>query len=170
MLNLFRYSLRFGLFALAILALAPFLYQYVDIGTLERYGFIISRILFLNEYNTFQIWMSYIFFQAIFSGTFWTWNGCHGNSEQSIYDYQIMNGSTESFLVQILFEAGAITLFTFLIFLCWCLFKCYNNKKLKSYGGILVASLFVMIGTPAFYGFVNSFWLWAILIYISSEK
>ena len=70
MLNLFRYSLRFGLFALAILALAPFLYQYVDIGTLERYGFIISRILFLNEYNTFQIWMSYIFFQAIFFRNF----------------------------------------------------------------------------------------------------
>ena len=66
MLNLFRYSLRFGLFALAILALAPFLYQYVDIGTLERYGFIISRILFLNEYNTFQIWMSYIFFPSNF--------------------------------------------------------------------------------------------------------
>ena len=171
MLNLFRYSLRFGLFALAILALAPFLYQYVDIGTLERYGFIISRILFLNEYNTFQIWMSYIFFPSnFFQELFGHGMGVMGTASQSIYDYQIMNGSTESFLVQILFEAGAITLFTFLIFLCWCLFKCYNNKKLKSYGGILVASLFVMIGTPAFYGFVNSFWLWAILIYISSEK
>ena len=113
----------------------------------------------------------HIFFsQAIISSTSRSWNRVIvGTASQSIYDYKILNGSTESFLVQILFESGAIILCIFLIFFFWCLFKCYNTYNLKPYAGILVASLFVMIGTPAFYGFVNP-WLWAILIYISSER
>lgn len=171
LLNLFRYSLRISLFAITAIVLSPFFLQYVDTDTLERFGFIISRILFLSEYNTFQIWMSYLFFPSNdFQVLLGHGIGVMGTASQSIYDYKILNGSTESFLIQIFFESGAIILCIFIIFFFWCLFKCYIAHNLKPYAGILVPSLFVMIGTPAFYGFVNSFWLWAILIYISSEK
>tara|TARA_Y100000816_G_scaffold291217_1_gene281956 strand:- start:1282 stop:2484 length:1203 start_codon:yes stop_codon:yes gene_type:complete len=170
-LNAFRFFPRFFLMLPILLIGFYFLFPYIDIDTLERYGYIITRILLISEYNTFQIWMSYLqyptnFFQFLFGHGL----GLAGEASQSFYNYKILTGSTESFLIQLYFETGFFLTLAFIIFYLICVLKCFFTYEIKPLGSILIASFFVIIGTPAFFGFVNSFWLWSILIYVACWK
>ena len=171
MMNFFRYFFRL-LLSLLALSIAGYLFlPYVDIDTIERFSFIVTRLIFISEYNTYQIWLSFLYYPTdIFQLFFGHGVGVMGTASQTIYDYKILNGSTESFLIQLYFEAGIFLLLGFLAFFSWCVFKCYKKNELKPLGSILIASFFVIISTPAFYGFLNSFWLWAILLYVAGWK
>ena len=72
--------------------------------------------------------------------------------------------------IQLYFEGGLLLALSFLFFYIWAISKCYKNNSLQPLGSILIVAFFVIISTPAFYGFVNSFWLWAILIYVASWR
>lgn len=167
-LNIFKFFPRFFLIAPFLLIGSYFFLPFIDTDTLERYGFIITRILLISEYNTFQIWISYLQYPTdIFQFLFGHGLGVVGDAAQSLYDYRILTGSTESFLIQLYFESGIILTLAFTLFYFKCVLKCYLNKEIRPFATILVASFFVILSTPAFYGFVNSFWLWSILIYVT---
>tara|TARA_B100000965_G_C19546818_1_gene738218 strand:- start:244 stop:1443 length:1200 start_codon:yes stop_codon:yes gene_type:complete len=171
MINFSRYFFRL-LLSLIALSIAGYLFlPYVDFDTIERFSFIATRLIFISEYNTYQIWLSFLTYPTdIFQLFFGHGLGVMGTASQTIYDYKILNGSTESFLIQLYFEAGIFLMLGFLVFFSWCVFKCYKSNELKPLGSILIASFFVIISTPAFYGFLNSFWLWAILLYVAGWK
>ena len=117
-LNFFRSFLRvFGYLILGGLFLFYFS-QYIEIETLERFSYIITRILFLNEYATFLIWMDFILFPSDLTQILFGHGvGVMGNAAQTQYDYKILNGSTESFIVQIYFETGLVGIVMFLAFI-----------------------------------------------------
>lgn len=171
MINFSRYFSRL-LLSLIVISITGYLFlPYVDIDTIERFSFIATRLIFISEYNTFQIWLSFINYPTnIFQLLFGHGLGIMGTASQSFYEYKILNGSTESFFIQLYFEGGLFLALSFLFFYIWAISKCYKNTPLQPLGSILIAAFFVIISTPAFYGFVNSFWLWAILIYVASWR
>ena len=171
MINFFRYFSRL-LISLIVISITGYLFlPYVDVDTIERFSFIATRLIFISEYNTFQIWLSFINYPTnIFQLLFGHGLGIMGTASQSFYEYKILNGSTESFFIQLYFEGGLLLALSFLFFYIWAISKCYKNNSLQPLGSILIAAFFVIISTPAFYGFVNSFWLWAILIYVASWR
>tara|TARA_B110000908_G_C10171518_1_gene411076 strand:- start:89 stop:898 length:810 start_codon:yes stop_codon:yes gene_type:complete len=164
--SIINFKLKIWLYLISGLVCLYFFRIYLDIETLERFTQIGTRIFFLSEYGTFQIWMNFLNYpSSVFQELFGHGLGVLNTSAQNLYDYKILTGSAESFLVQLYFETGLVGLLTFLLFYILIVIKCFLNSYIKPVGYVLVGSLVIMIGTPAFFGFVNSFWMWGLLIY-----
>ena len=157
-------SLIYILFGIVVLF---FFGNYLDFETLERFTQIGTRIIFLSEYGTFQIWMSFLNYQSTLTQELFGHGlGVLNTSAQDFYNYKILGGSSESYLVQLYFETGIIGLIIFLLFYTLIVIKSLIYKSTRHLGFVLIGSMAIMISTPAFFGFVNNFWIWGILIYV----
>jgi hypothetical protein len=134
--------------------------------TLSRYSMIITRLINLEEYSTFLIWYSFITFETNISQfLFGHGLGIISTASQQIYDYKILNGSTESFLLQIYFEMGIVGLFLFLFLFIKSIYNFLKSNDYRYIAYILLGLSISLLGTPAFYGFFTSFIFYSFIVF-----
>lgn len=135
------------------------------IDTIDRLLSLPNKIIYITTYKTFKIWSAFATYDtsltSILAGN---GIGLLATSSQSIFQYKILNGSAESFLIQLYFESGALGLTFFLIFYIRSSLKLARdiNKKL---GAMSFALLFNMAFTPAFFGFTFASICYIVLLF-----
>lgn len=125
---------------------------------------IIHILANLESHVTFLIWMDFINYDTSLSQfLFGHGIGLVSRASQMIGEYKILNGSTESFLLQQYFEIGLIGLLIFLSVYVKAIINFYKIYKYRKYSVLLISFLPSLLGTPAFYGltcnFILSFFL-----------
>lgn len=113
-----------------------------------------NKILELSSYHTFQIWMDFLTYpSSLMQVLFGHGLGVISTSSQKIYEYAILNGSAESFFIQVYFEIGIVGVLLFIIMFFGPLINVIRIKKTKHIGIALLSITASMAFTPAFYGF-----------------
>tara|TARA_Y100001980_G_C14546338_1_gene326364 strand:+ start:248 stop:1051 length:804 start_codon:yes stop_codon:yes gene_type:complete len=117
-----------------------------------------------NSY-TFSVWESFLSYDtSVFNKIFGNGIGVLSRGAQSLGNYLILNGSAESFILQIFFEIGFVGLILFLLLYISAV-RGYNILfSQKKYRNLLLAFLPCMFFTPAFYGLTSMFVLSFFLI------
>jgi hypothetical protein len=136
------------------LILVPFFGERTGVDTFDRILDIPMKIVNLDSYLTFQIWCDYVLYPSSLEETlFGRGIGVMSTSSQTINNYKILVGSTESFLVQLYFEIGIFGLLLFLFMYTLPPLKLILNNRMKPLALSLLALLSNMAFSPAFYGF-----------------
>ena len=169
--SLFRLIVMFIISGMIII-----IFQDYFIDKFSRILEIIYLIQNISKYDTFNIWMNFLFYPStIFQILFGHGLGIMGRASQMIGDYSILNGSTESFILQIYFEIGLVGLILFLLLFFLSIYNFYSikEKKIQEYYFLMISIIPCMLGTPAFYsitsGFILSFFIIA-SIFIKKQK
>jgi hypothetical protein len=133
----------------------------------ENRAFEIFHILAnIKDHVTFQVWMDYLSYQTNFMQfLFGHGIGLVSRAAQSIGGYAILNGSVESFLLQLYFEIGFIGILIFTVFYLKSVLNYLRSKAYRNYGLMLFSFSVAILGTPAFYGFTSSLLLSFFIIF-----
>ncbi len=119
----------------------------------------------LESHVTFIIWMNFINYDtSLAQFLFGHGIGLISRASQMIGEYQILNGSAESFLLQLYFEIGLIGLLIFLSVYIKAIINFYKIGAYRKYSILLISFLPSLLGTPAFYGLTSNFILAFFLI------
>lgn len=168
MVYIFLYSIKniLQLILSIILLFGVFiLLQSLGNETFNRLLMIGNTVNNIEEYGTFLIWVSFIFYETEFlQFLFGHGFGVITTAAQSFYSYQILNGSAESFILQLYFETGIIGVCFFLYLYIKSIFNFYNSKY-RPYAYILISLSVSLLGTPAFFGFTMSFIMYFFIVY-----
>jgi hypothetical protein len=73
--------------------------------------------------------------------------------------------SSESYLVQIYYEAGILGLGTFIFVYFKAIKNLYEDQSRRYLSYILIAFITNMMASPAFYGFSTSLFVYPIIVY-----
>ena len=121
--------------------------------TLNRFLRFPQTILYISSYVTFMVWESFLTYNtSITSLILGNGIGSLATSSQTFFEYKILGGSAESFLVQLYFETGLVGIVSFLFF--YIKKTIYVGKSVdRRLGAGCIALLFNMAFTPAFFGF-----------------
>ncbi|MBE1298288.1 MAG: hypothetical protein GJ680_00045 [Alteromonadaceae bacterium] len=149
--------LRWKVVVLCGLGLLVSIYSFtsIDLGVdaFNRLLYLPKNVLYLTSYGTFSIWHEFLTYDlSLLSVLAGNGIGSLATSSQSIFGYKILNGSSESFLIQLYFETGVVGTLLFLLFYLGSCVKVLRSFD-KRLGLMLFALLFNMSFTPAFFGF-----------------
>mgnify|MGYP000103147637 CR=1 FL=1 len=132
----------------------------------EQLGRVFEIFFFLgniDSYSAFKIWVdSFIYAIGFPEVIFGHGVGVFSRGSQSILNYTLIHGSTESFFIQILAEIGVLgllLLFT-LIFKSLKLYYYYNRNLMGVMGAFVLVGFF----TPALYGYTIGILFYFILL------
>lgn len=120
--------------------------SFSDISVVSIWG------LFFESFDTIQ---KIIFGQGL---------GLLSSYSQLTFGYKILNGSSESYLLQLFYETGLIGLFLWLTFFKVSINKLKSQSELRDYAFILIALFFNLLFTPSFYGLIISFFFYPFII------
>jgi hypothetical protein len=141
------------------------IFTFLNFADSNRAFEIIYILAHLKSHVTFLVWMDFINYDTSLSQfLFGHGIGLISRASQMIGEYQILNGSAESFLLQLYFEIGLIGLLIFLSVYIKSIINFYKIDKYKQYSILLISFLPSLLGTPAFYGLTNNFILAFFLI------
>ena len=117
---------------------------------LHRIIMIPKLILNPSQYSAFDTWLDGVSFstnsvQVVLGNGL----GFASRSGQAMGGYSVLDGSTESFLIQLYLEAGIVGLVFFSLYNGWLILKYQGNKTFRC---LLFATLVVALVTPALYG------------------
>ena len=160
---------NFKLFILVLISSIMFLGSSVissDVNdTLYRLLAFPQTILSISSYGTFMIWESFLTHKtSITSVILGNGIGSLATSSQTFFDYKVLGGSAESFLIQLYFETGLVGIISFLIF--YIKKSIYVWKSVdRQLGAGSIALLFNMAFTPAFFGFTLACFGYLILFF-----
>ncbi|MFK7779734.1 MAG: hypothetical protein QM490_01180 [Candidatus Gracilibacteria bacterium] len=151
-------KLTFKNFIVFILILIVFVFLISELSNTNRAFEIFNILLNITQHVTFLVWMDFLnydttFLQVIFGHGL----GLVSRAAQSYGNYHILNGSAESFLLQIYFEIGLVGLILFLILFINAFIKYIKLKQYKHYAVLLISLFPCLLGTPAFYGLTSGF-------------
>lgn len=119
----------------------------------------------LESHVTFLVWMDFINYDTSVSQfLFGHGIGLISRASQMIGDYVILNGSAESFFLQLYFEIGIVGLIIFLSLYIKAIINFYKIDAYRKYSVLLISFLPSLLGTPAFYGLTSNFILAFFLI------
>jgi hypothetical protein len=168
---------KYSLILLGVISFAIPIVMNVRTGidTFDRVLDLPMKLLDLENYMTFQIWKQFILYPSDFLQVlFGRGVGVMSNFSQTFNNYQMFNGSTESFLIQLYFELGLIGLFIFLFVFIYPAFKVLRVSQYRPLAYCCLALLSNMAFTPAFYGFAAAslfYFAYSICLYeMASEK
>lgn len=124
-----------------------------------------ERLTNLSDYLTFQIWLSFVTFPSdLIQVLFGHGLGIVSRGAQILYEYSILNGSAESFFVQLYFETGVVGLLIFCV-VYGIAIRRIARTKYRFLAYILLALLSNLIGTPAYYGYTISFFVSFLIVF-----
>lgn len=153
----------FSFFGVFILLVIGFPYFFERILYIQKY------IIDIESYSAYIIWKESIFFpESIANMIIGNGLGLFSRGSQSLLGYQVLSGSTESYLIQIYLETGLIGLLLFLLAFIHALYKSMVMKK--EIFSILLSFFVVGIFTPAIYGFSVGFFFTAVLVLASNKE
>ena len=149
----------FIVFLILMLSIGNTGYELVDRITDVKY-----KVLNISDYPTFLIWSEFLQYsnstiEVLFGRGF----GVVSTASQLIYDYKILNGSAESFFIQLYFEIGLVGLSLFCLMYFFSAYKLFINTKTKYIGISLFSMASNMAFSPAFYGFGLSITVYVVL-------
>jgi hypothetical protein len=153
------------LFFLSLSLIVPIILIFQN-DTLNRFIAIFSTMGNMSEYMTFLVWYSFVTYEtSTIQFLFGHGLGVITASSQLLYEYKILNGSAESYLIQLYFETGIIGLLLFLYLYIKSILNFLQSKSNKQFAFILIALSISLIGTPSFFGFINSLCFYSIIIF-----
>ena len=149
----------------ASLGVLILMFARVDESTYERFLRLPVILANIGEYSTFHIWYKFI----SFADDIWRMLLGHGlgvltSASQQLHQYNIFNGSAESFLIHIYFEGGLIGLILWGWMIMRSIINYRKHKEYYKYFYISVAILVNALFTPSLLGFVVSFMFYPYLI------
>lgn len=134
------------------------IFTFLNFADSNRAFEIIYILANLESHVTFIIWMDFINYDtSLAQFLFGHGIGLVSRASQMIGDYEILNGSTESFLLQLYFEIGLIGLLIFLSVYIKAIINFYKINAYRKYSILLISFLPSLLGTPAFYGLTSNF-------------
>ncbi len=141
------------------------IFTFLNFADSNRAFEIIYILADLESHVTFIIWMNFINYDtSLVQFLFGHGIGLISRTSQMIGEYEILNGSTESFLLQLYFEIGLIGLLIFLSVYIKAIINFYKIDGYRKYSILLISFLPSLLGTPAFYGLTSNFILAFFLI------
>lgn len=141
------------------------IFTFLNFADSNRAFEIIYILADLESHVTFLIWMDFINYDtSLAQFLFGHGIGLVSRASQMIGEYEILNGSTESFLLQLYFEIGLIGLLIFLSVYIKAIINFYKINAYRKYSILLISFLPCLLGTPAFYGLTSNFILAFFLI------
>jgi len=141
------------------------IFTFLNFADSDRAFEIIYILADLKSYVTFLIWIDFINYDtSLAQFLFGHGIGLISRASQMIGEYQILNGSAESFLLQLYFETGLIGFLIFLSVYIKAIINFYTTDAYRKYSILLISFLPSLIGTPAFYGLTSNFILAFFLI------
>lgn len=141
------------------------IFTFLNFADSNRAFEIIYILANLESHVTFLIWMDFINYDtSLAQFLFGHGIGLVSRASQMIGEYKILNGSTESFLLQLYFEIGLIGLLIFLSVYIKAIINFYKINAYRKYSILLISFLPCLLGTPAFYGLTSNFILAFFLI------
>lgn len=139
----------------------------------EQLGRVFEIFFFLGNiesYSAFKIWADSLAFALGFPEVFFGHGvGVFSRGAQSVLDYTLIHGSTESFFIQILAELGVLGLLLLfiLIFKSLKVYYFYNRNLMGIMGAFVIVGFF----TPAMYGYtVGAIFYYVLLLPLISSK
>ena len=145
----------------------------VALGFREQLGRVFEIFFFLGSiesYSAFEIWVDSFIYAIGFPEVFFGHGvGAFSRGSQSILNYTLIHGSTESFFIQILAEIGVLGLFflSFLIFKSLNIYYYYDRKLMGVLGSFCIVGVF----TPALYGYtIGILFYFVLLLPLISNK
>jgi hypothetical protein len=138
----------------------------IDFPNTQRAFQYLTIITSLEDYATFIIWKNFVLFDStLLQILFGHGVGALSRGSQSIGGYSILNGSTESFIIQLYFELGVIGLVLYLTLYIRSVLNFSKSYKYKEYAILLLTMFFPMLFVPSFYGFTSSIILNMFLVF-----
>ena len=120
--------------------------SFSDISVVSIWGFF---------FESFDTTLKIIFGQGL---------GLLSSYSQLTFGYKILNGSSESYLLQLFYEIGLIGLFIWLTFFKISINKLKSQSELRDYAFVLIALFLNLLFTPSFYGLIISFFFYPFII------
>jgi hypothetical protein len=161
---IFEKSIMAGISLLTPLLAIP--YVLINTESVFRMFDILTALVNITTSSRFLIWKSFIFYDTnFFQFLFGHGLGVLSRGAQIIGNYEILNGSTESFLIHIYFEIGIIGFCLFLYIYIKSLINLLSHKEYRYFGFILFAFFGNIAFVPTFYAFNTAFYYWAIILF-----
>ena len=115
---------------------------------------VFDKVLNINAYNTAAIWLE-VMKHDLSLTSFFAGNGLgvFSRASQTLYEYEILTGSAESFILQQYYEIGIVGIIIYVLFLRYLGF--FRGQRFYFTLPILTASSF----SPALYGYTLQFFV-----------
>lgn len=157
----FNYLLIILLLFLSLPIIFPTLYMS---ETVQRIIIVFNLVSF-SDISVVSIWeLFFESFDTIQKIMFGKGLGLLSSYSQLTFGYEILNGSSESYLLQLFYEIGLIGLFIWLTFFKISINKLKSQPELRDYAFVLIALFSNLLFTPSFYGLIISFFFYPFII------
>ena len=148
-------------------ALVAIVYFYP--GFFERVQYIPYFLLNIESYSAFPIWLDAISYPSTLSNVMiGSGLGLFSRGAQYIFDYQVLGGSTESFILQLYLEVGVIGLLLFLAMITYPILQ--NLSAKREYTAMILSFVVVGLFAPSIYGFSAGYFFYSLLVLSCSRK